>query len=78
MDVLLNKIILKSKNEYKEYNFSKLSDYKKVLMLKLLLNFTQTNNIEQFPEIRKVLKVGNNAKMNIKDYKFLVSHYTKW
>jgi len=25
--------------------------------------------LEHFPEIRKVLKVGNNAKMNIKDYK---------
>ena len=50
--------------------YSKWENFHKVIKSSMIAcNMSNNNEMEHFPEVRKVLKVGNNAKMNVKDYK---------
>ena len=50
--------------------YSKWENFHKVIKSSMIACSTSNNNeMEHFPEVRKVLKVGNNAKMNVKDYR---------
>ena len=49
--------------------YSKWENFHKVIK-RAMIACKASNNmlLDHFPEVRKVLKVGNNAKMNISDY----------
>ena len=50
--------------------YTKWENFKKVIdKAKIACEGSNYDTLEHFPEARKVLKVGNNAKMNVDDYK---------